>query len=168
VTLFSSSKGKGITLSYPAIALHALGTHNSSPAVYLQLNLHDTELTNSVDEMETLDMHIIPTTSETSSTPDSTFTPAKLLYDALSACADLHPDPTTPGEDGEDTAPGAGGWITSENMGDFMDEDGNFVRPQGSLGAGAGTVREREEEDAAEEGVNGDGDAGETKWQRTG
>lgn len=134
--------------------------------MYLQLNLHDTELTNSDDEMETLDLHIIPAPPS-----DPELTPAKFLYEAMSACADLHPDPATPDQDGEDIAPGAGGWITSENMEDFMDEEGNFVVADigGGLGSGAGTVREREdEEEGPEGGVNGHGGEGETKWQRTG
>jgi nucleotide-sensitive chloride channel 1A len=160
--LFSPAQGKGISLSYPAIALHALGSHESTPAVYLQLNLHDTDLINSDDDVETLDLHLIPRSTNNT---DEGSNPAKALYEALSACADLHPDPNSDTEE-EDTAPGAGGWITSENMHEFMDADGNFIEG-GTLGAGAGTVREREDEDG-EDGANGDGVDGETKWQRTG
>lgn len=160
--LFSPSKGKGFAISYPSIALHALGSHASTPAVYLQLNLHDADLLNTENDydVDTLDVHVIPTTTEESPSP------AKDIFEALSACADLHPDPDSGSEVGEDTAPGAGGWITSENMQEFMDDDGNFVGG-GSLGAGAGTVREREE-DAEDDQVNGDGGESDTKWQRTG
>jgi len=85
----------------------------------------------------------------------------------LSACADLHPDPESPGgeeEEEEDTAPGAGGWITSENMHEFIDADGNFIGG-GALGAGAGTIRTRDDEmeDVEEEGMEVD----DTKWRRT-
>lgn len=113
------------------------------------------------------------------------------LYNAIVACTDLHPDPNeADSEDGDGQGPslitpGAGGWITSENMADFTDEDGNFkgfdaegnfvaFGEEGSsatLGAGAGTRRPREEGDGeiddAEE-VDGDGkEREETKWQRT-
>jgi nucleotide-sensitive chloride channel 1A len=161
VILFSPGKGKGITLSYPSIALHALGSFETQTAVYLQLNLHNAELTNSDDDVETLDLHLIPV--ETASSEG--LNPSKALYDALSACADLHPDPNSDSEP-EDTTPGAGGWITSENMHEFTDADGNFIEG-GSLGAGAGTIRAREEE-ADEDDADGNGVDGETKWQRTG
>jgi nucleotide-sensitive chloride channel 1A len=110
------------------------------------------------------------------------------LFRAISNCQDLNPDPRLPGdEDDEDdemagggfdeTAPGATGWITSENMAEFMDEEGNFRMPGGvtvigdegefedaedgvAQVGGAGSVRRRDE---AEEG---DGE-GESKWQRT-
>ena len=81
----------------------------------------------------------------------------------------------------DETAPGATGWITSENMADFMDEDGNLRMPAGAtviggedenedegeesttLGAGAGRRRGVEEIDVGEEAAEEDG-----KWRRTG
>jgi nucleotide-sensitive chloride channel 1A len=161
VILFTPANGKGVTLSYPAIALHALGSHESTPAVYLQVNLHDALTVNSDDDVQTLDIHLVPASSDSAAEGSS---PAKALYEALSACADLHPDPNSDSEEEEDTTLGAGGWITSENMHDFVDEDGNFIGAS-NLGAGAGTIRGREEAD--EEDTNGDGADGETKWQRT-
>lgn len=132
--------------------------------MYLQLNLHDTDMENTDNDydVDTLDFHIVPSTTSS----------AQEIFEALSACADLHPDAAQSDgeqdEDEEDTAPGAGGWITSENMHEFVDEDGNFVGTGGSssegLGAGAGTIRYREDDD---EGVNGDG-MEDGKWQRTG
>ena len=75
----------------------------------------------------------------------------------------------------DETAPGATEWITSENMADFLDENGELRIPQGAtvvgdedseqpswpLGQGAGrsrTADELEADNGAEE---------ETKWQRT-
>ena len=61
--------------------------------------------------------------------------------------------------------PGSGGWITAENVGDFFDEEGNW-KGEGEaprLGAGAGVVRGREDEEVAAD----DGDREETKWRRT-
>ena len=77
----------------------------------------------------------------------------------------------------DETAPGATGWITSENMADFMDEDGNLRMPEGAtviggededeevaaLGAGAGRRRGVDEVDAGDGAVEEDG-----KGRRTG
>ena len=96
------------------------------------------------------------------------------LYKAIGDCQELNPDPNP--DDSEDegfdeTAPGATGWITSENMQDFVDEDGNFRMPEGgtviggdgedgeALGQGAGRVRRASEVDGEQEA--------EGKWQRT-
>lgn len=119
---------------------------------------------NSDDDFETLDLNLVPTEPPTSNGTDEAPNPAKSIFEALSACADLHPDPASDEEgkeEAEDTAPGAGGWITSENMDQFLDADGNFIGG-GVLGAGAGTIRTRDEdmEDAGEDGM-------ETKWSRT-
>lgn len=103
-------------------------------------------------------------------------TPAQALFKAISDCQELHPDPPEGSdEENDETAPGASGWITSENMQDFMDENGEFRMPEGftvvgaedqeeerALGEGAGRIRT-----AAEvEGVDGGED--DSKWQRTG
>jgi nucleotide-sensitive chloride channel 1A len=161
--VFSTSRGKGISIKYPQIALHALGDHNSTllqppgPAVLLQVNLHDEATSNSMDDISTLDFTLVP-----SSAPNQESSPAKDMFEALSACADLHPDPASPNSQDElEPEPGAGGWITAENMADFVDENGNFVA---NLGAGAGTVRQRDDE--AANGTDDDADD-DTKWRRT-
>lgn len=87
------------------------------------------------------------------------------LFNAISACSELNPDP----EDGEDEEPslGAGGWITAENMDQFVDEDGQFIGSQ-TLGSGAGTVRPRDGDDARfEDDEDGEGGEDESKWRRT-
>ncbi|KAF2422190.1 hypothetical protein EJ08DRAFT_701738 [Tothia fuscella] len=153
------------------IAVSIGPNENLTQAVYIQLNLHDANLTNSDEEVETLDLNIFPRMVSHAIQAGS---PGQLLYAALSACADLWPDAEEQaggGEGEEDTTPGAGGWITSENMGDFVDEDGNFIGTDsaGGLGAGAGRVHARDDEDEEEEEEvtgSGNGDA-ETKWQRT-
>jgi len=114
-------------------------------------------------------------------------TPVMALFTALSDCSNLHPDPV---EDEEEQGsrlmqaglaipgtsdgsmppamPGSGGWITAENMHEFIDEDGNFIQDadeteadgEAELGPGAGTVRGAPDDDKAD---NDD----DTKWQRT-
>ena len=65
--------------------------------------------------------------------------------------------------------PGSGGWITAENMDEFVDENGNWIdddtQPNGDdeLGPGAGVVRPREATDAEDLAVDGE----ESKWRRT-
>ncbi|OJJ72459.1 hypothetical protein ASPBRDRAFT_540108 [Aspergillus brasiliensis CBS 101740] len=128
-------------------------------------------------------------------------TPTQTLYAAVSACSNLHPDPVEPGDEDEDDyegeegafqsglvsmgsaegglpppVEGSSGWITADNMHEFFDEEGNWIaggeEPTLPLGPGAGTVRQREDEEGVDgqEGVNGDGNGNggeETKWRRT-
>ena len=153
-------------------------------------------------------------------------TPTTAIFTALSACANLHPDPiddmmdddTGPrpliggdgvspfdilgsgnGNDGSTSGlppafPGSGGWITSENLHEHFDDEGNWLPGRGpqeqtedvedeqgetngyhgqenkqeNLGPGAGNVRMREDGDAEGNGaVDGEADD-ETKWRRTG
>ena len=108
-------------------------------------------------------------------------TPIQSLFAAISACANLHPDPVSADDDGEmmggppimfeggvgyqssnsggaglpPPVPGSGGWITAENVGEFFDEEGNWRG--GGLGAGAGSVREREREEEEEGEEDGEG-----------
>lgn len=120
-------------------------------------------------------------------TPSAT----QALFTALSECSNLHPDPTNEDdEDGEEGSvlmnaglvqagsasgglppamPGSGGWITAENMHEYIDAEGNFIggdvdgEETEDLGPGAGTVRAREEDADGQ----GEGDGEETKWRRT-
>jgi chloride channel, nucleotide-sensitive, 1A len=173
-----SEGASGISIPYPSVALHAKGTTRSnllpegqSDVIYLQLNLHDAETINSDDDIQTVDLTIIPSDvtyppsedSETTAAPQSS---ATLLFEALSACANLHPDPDSPSSDNGQPTPGAGGWITAENMSDFLDTDGNFVGVP-ALGPGAGVVHARED-DSEKEAVNGADEPEDTKWHRTG
>ncbi|KAI7162701.1 hypothetical protein KC349_g1865 [Hortaea werneckii] len=193
LVLWSTAAEKGLRIPYPTITIHA----QEGQAVLLELNLSDA---NTADEdLDFIQLRIFPTStsggSEAPAAPANAgvnghgdAAPVKVLYDAISACQELNPDPNPEGDDDEEggvgafdeTAPGATGWITSENMADFMDEDGNFKMPEGvtvigggddaaeeeeadGLGAGAGRRRAANEVDA-EDGAAQD----ETKWQRTG
>ncbi|KAK5694897.1 hypothetical protein LTR97_009488 [Elasticomyces elasticus] len=163
-------------------SLHA----EDGDAVLLQLGLSDPNTT-ADEDFEAITLRIIPNAESSvghddASEPNgSALTPRQQLYEAISAGQELNPDadPDDEGENGfDETAPGATGWITSENMADFVDEDGNFRMPEGTtvlggeehenvehangLGPGAGTTRTAAEVDA-EDGAEDDG-----KWQRTG
>ncbi|KAK3698138.1 hypothetical protein LTR37_017096 [Vermiconidia calcicola] len=182
LTLWSASKSVGVQIPYQTITVHA----QEGSSVYLHLNLSDA---NTADEdLVFVQLRIEPTTIEAHEAPaeDSaqsqpnghgSQSPAQALFKAISDCQELNPDPPEEG-DGEfdETAPGATGWITSDNMQDFLDENGEFRMPEGvtvigaedevaeteALGEGAGRTRTAAEADGA------DGAEDETKWQRTG
>ena len=198
--LFSTQKSTGVSIPYPSISLHAIErSSGTSPAkLFLQI-LTQSPTFDDYDPDSTICLFLTPTAGVEPSVPQPpaaetpipatptetpTTEPIQELYTALSACADLHPDPGTPGSDdeganiifegdtgenyttlsnGQQTAlpppmPGSGGWITAENVGDFFDEEGNWRGQNQSLGEGAGSVRRREDDDDAdEEGVGVDG-----------
>ncbi|WPG98594.1 Hypothetical protein R9X50_00138700 [Acrodontium crateriforme] len=172
-TIFASASSKGVQISYQTISIHA----QDGDAVLLELNLSDPNASD--DEMMFLQLRIVPGEIEQQAANGdhangSAANPAAVLYNAISACQELNPDPPSDdeGEGFDETAPGATGWITSENMHDFVDEDGNFKMPDsvtmiggeeetGGLGEGAGRTR------TAAEADGDDGPEDDTKWQRT-
>jgi nucleotide-sensitive chloride channel 1A len=141
----------------------------SIEALYVNISLNDAESVNDDDDIQMLEMTVLP--------PSYTSTPTNTciteLFAALNTCADLHPDPDDSDADDEDllddSAPGASGWITAENMDEYIDENGNFAGLVigDELGPGAGTVRSREDGDESVDGVNGADEHGE-KYYRTG
>ncbi|KAF2021096.1 hypothetical protein BU24DRAFT_14695 [Aaosphaeria arxii CBS 175.79] len=164
----------GVSIPYPSIALHAtLKWKSQVDALFINVSLNDAETVNEDDDIQTLDLYVLPPKYDTE--PETAC--IKEIFTAMNTCADLHPDPDDSDMEQEfdETAPGATGWITAENMDEYLDEDGNFKGPvlgdndgAEELGPGAGTVRAREDDDEHPNGVNGDNADGETKWQRTG
>lgn len=193
LVLWASSKG--VRIEYPSIGIHGVSTLSldnvTRRALYMQLNLYDSENSNSEDDIETADVSIVPFPSEDTdaaslsdghkTTSDlSSEDAVKALYDAVSDCQNLHPDSHEEDDEENGTrqpvlgiagAPGDGGWITSENMAQFMDSNGNFIGfgaeadGDNDTPAVAGTRRPREDDEERFEDAEGDG---ETKWQRTG
>lgn len=190
LTLWSTSTSVGIQIPYPTITIHA----QDGNAVLLELNLSDA---NTADEdLDYMQLRIIPSAepgmqhehsaASTQANGQSDMQPVTELYNAISACQELNPDPhlEDEGEGGvgngfDETIPGATGWITSENLADFTDhygnirltegvsvihgpEDGSELEDQAAMGLGEGAGRRRGQEEVAEE------DLEETKWQRTG
>jgi chloride channel, nucleotide-sensitive, 1A len=143
----------------------------------MQLVLSEHPANTADEDLEMLECTLVPSTtaslstapaantdeieSQTDAGGEATQTPGQALYAAVTACADLHPDPTEDDDEEQAGLPGAGGWITSENLHEFMDEEGNLsiTRDDEGLGAGAGAVRGRDE-DGEEDDL--------AKWQRTG
>lgn len=197
--LYSKSRNAGVQIQYPSISLHA----QQGSSVYMQLCLSD-QLNTADEDLETVELFVKPTTvshglessegaadepaTEAAPVTNGAKPPVEELFLAISACADLHPDPEEDGEGGGEPMPGTGGWITSDNMHEYMDSNGNFSLANnitviggeeeeqaeergmdgagengGTLGAGAGRVRTAAEFEDAEDGAQDD-----TKWARTG
>ncbi|KAH9875877.1 hypothetical protein IAQ61_003342 [Plenodomus lingam] len=162
----------GVSVPYPSIALHATMKYKSTTeALYMSLSLNDTENVNEEDDMEVLELTVLPPSYD--SNPETAC--IKDIFTAMNTCADLHPDPHGNDEDDEDidildeSAPGASGWITADNMDDYVDENGNFrstVLGGQELGPGAGTIRQREDGDEDTNGTNGV-EGHEEKYHRT-
>ena len=106
MVLFSNTTGRGLSISYPSIGLHALGSSpspalspESNQVVFLQLNLHDADAINDDDDLEILDITVLPLATAppagpAGGEPAAPLPPAKgAVRGQLSACADLHPDP---------------------------------------------------------------------------
>ncbi|WEW56021.1 hypothetical protein PRK78_001456 [Emydomyces testavorans] len=215
--LYNPAAATGVAIPYPTISLHAiqrlkLPGSPEAPGVqglYMQLSTGSgAEDTEEDLEEDVVSLTIVPQSPQptvpqgegenesllTDEKPSET--PTELLFAALSACSNLHPD-LGPGDDehqGEQqigdsvlfqnglivpgnnagglppAMPGSGGWITAENMHEYFDEEGNWIGgDQGPLGAGAGSVRPREEDgegDQTCEDGSGQGTE-ETKWRRT-
>ncbi|KAJ5902757.1 hypothetical protein N7495_003285 [Penicillium taxi] len=187
-----NSEAAGVSIPYPSISLHALqrlqvpGSSTEETGVYMQIAVPTSSSEDDYEESLTITI-VTPTETATEATADdlvndSVESTIQQLFDAISACSYLHPDPVEPGDEDHDDSifsdepfislngdlpppvSGSSGWITSENMSQFFDEHGNWIgngEPSAfRLGPGAGSVRGRETD---ENGTNDE----ETKWQRT-
>lgn len=190
------------------------GGANKAPCVLLQLDLSDGG--DDDESFDTVQLTILPPPASTDLSPAAqegatVGSEQEKLFSAITACQNLHPDPTDDEDDDDDqdyadrivfessvdgTAegidglpgvfrgsasgglpppmPGSTGWITAENVGEYFDQEGNWIGPNDDeegaggeeLGEGAGRVRGRDEvnghgHDAAENGE------GESKRPRT-
>ncbi|PBP24968.1 benzoylformate decarboxylase [Diplocarpon rosae] len=204
LTLFNQATQRGMSIPYPAISLHAIQRIDDPaeasyevPALYMQLDLSDHNGVSDEEFEDPVELSLIPGTSSGETEGDT----IKKLFEAVSHCSNLHPDPTVEGDEDEDEDdriifegsvgyegisglpgvqagagdgglpppfPGSGGWITAENVGDYFDEDGNWIRDgETSLGEGAGRTRTRGEMNEAELNGNGNHDTDESKRPRT-
>ncbi|KAL4787812.1 regulator of volume decrease after cellular swelling-domain-containing protein [Aspergillus varians] len=210
--IYKSAASTGLSIPYRSISLHAIQrlklAAQDQPIEVQGLYMHITKQPSAAsfpqesDEEESLTVTLIPPTTtpspstsaadaepETETEPE---TEIQKLYTAVSACANLHPDPIE--EEGEDggafasglvfpgaaegglppPVDGSSGWITADNMHEFFDDEGNWIGEGdgpglpglgNGLGPGAGTVRGRDEEGGEQGGVDGEED--ETKWRKT-
>ncbi|KAK7966361.1 uncharacterized protein PG986_000638 [Apiospora aurea] len=183
--LFSPSSGTGIEIPYPAITLHAIKNFRSlqSPdnadlkfvGVYMQLEFSGDGGGDDDDSFDPIELTLIPSQSPQNMS-DSRVDPLNAernaaLFNQISACSNLHPDPQDEDDDDEEDEadriifegealeglpgafqgdasgglpppmPGSSGWITAENVNEYFDAEGNWI-------GGGG--------DEAEEGISGE------------
>jgi nucleotide-sensitive chloride channel 1A len=104
LTLFNQTTTTGISIPYPAISLHAI-QRLADPAnpseeiqgLYMQLELSDPYGMDEDDEMDAIELTLIPPPSAAT---DAATSGIQALFDAVSNCSNLHPDPTD--QDDED------------------------------------------------------------------
>ncbi|KAJ5626659.1 hypothetical protein N7528_004086 [Penicillium herquei] len=204
--LYSPTASAGVSIPYPSISLHAIqrlrvpGTETEVQGLYMQIATPTAPSED--DEEQCITLTLVPPEPSPATEPNpedlstedaETETPTQQLYNAVSACSNLHPDPVEPGDEEEDEnnfvsgsdlgmyqldggngdlpppVAGSSGWITADNMHEFFDEDGNWIAegeaPSFPLGPGAGTVHGREDEDEDVEAEEEGND--DTKWRRT-
>ncbi|KAI2793558.1 hypothetical protein POX_a00139 [Penicillium oxalicum] len=208
--LYSRSASTGVSIPYPSISLHAiqrLRVPGSSDAevqgLYMQIAL-PTAPSAEDDEEECLTMTVVPPAGLTPEQREAqeqgdepTETPTQLLYNAVSACSNLHPDPVEPGDEEEEgdeheTKPtffqigqdgadfsngdlpppvdGSSGWITADNMHEFFDEEGNWIgegEPPSFPGLGPGAGTVRPREDENEMEEGTNGEGAEGEGEET-
>ncbi|QIX01734.1 hypothetical protein AMS68_007251 [Peltaster fructicola] len=171
--LGSKATTTSVRIDYPTIVVHA----QTDASVMMVLRVQDDDMS---DEDDCAQINILPSQAEGGADPAETASSslangdsgknfAMLLYQAIGECQELNPDPEMDESDDGDmdmqaTGFPAGGWITSDNMHEFTDEQGNLRMPTSSssetaLGPGAGNVRTAADYDE---------DQDDAKWQRTG
>lgn len=190
LVLWNPKAAHGLQIPYPAICMHAVNAgqvyiqlvlmpDDGAEDAVVDADAQDID-SDAPQDVEVLEFHILPRTlqqqqdgaekdAETDKTPAPA--PADALYDAIAKCSALNPDPMDEeADDAEDRfafggagdeEPGAGGWITAENMDQFVDQDGNFKMPEGD---GIEVIGDDGPGEADDE-VGDEGHA--NKWRRT-
>lgn len=104
LTLFDHDAGAGVQIPYPSISLHALNTlrvgEGQFQVVWMQIAISANE-----DEGDELELTIVPpepATGEPEPDGPARESPGKQLYEAVSACSNLHPDPLLDDDDDDD------------------------------------------------------------------
>ncbi|KAK3328285.1 regulator of volume decrease after cellular swelling-domain-containing protein [Cercophora scortea] len=103
-TVFCPASESGLSIPYPLISIHAIKTIGAGDqkyqSIYLQLELSEGS-GGTDDDFETVELTIIPPTP--SSTED-TASPSEIkkLFNAISDCSDLNPDPAGSEDEDED------------------------------------------------------------------
>ncbi|KAH8656572.1 regulator of volume decrease after cellular swelling-domain-containing protein [Tricladium varicosporioides] len=109
LTLFNPSTCTGISIPYPAISLHAIqrlpdpaDSNKQVQGLYMQLEFSNPDAGGDDEEDEATELTLIPPPNASDSGPSAT----QLLFDAVSNCSNLHPDPSF--EDDGDMGDGDG------------------------------------------------------------
>lgn len=105
--IFCPAAQSGLSIPYPQISIHAIKTVGSGdqtyPSVYLQIELSDGETGG--DEFDTVELIIIPQhTSEVTTTITGPTSETQKLFEAISECSNLNPDPVDSDDENADNA----------------------------------------------------------------
>jgi len=97
LAFISTSSGRGFHIQYPSITIHAVSRSGSSPIVYCQLESQspDADAEGGEGEDEDLEMTELKIRPADPSSVDN-------IFEALSFCAALHPDPNISRADNDD------------------------------------------------------------------
>ncbi|KAL8684652.1 MAG: hypothetical protein Q9224_006211, partial [Gallowayella concinna] len=110
--LFSPTLSTGISITYPSISLHAI-QRSPQPSLLLQILSSSSPQFDDHDPEGTISLSIIPKSEgvppslpQSEEQPQPSPTTVEQLFSALSACADLHPDPSSnsDGDNDDDNA----------------------------------------------------------------
>ncbi|KAJ3906459.1 regulator of volume decrease after cellular swelling-domain-containing protein [Lentinula edodes] len=100
VLIFMSKTGKGFQIEYPSITLHAVSRGDTPPSIYCQLDESSAKAMEMLEDeneeeetQEDMDMRVLNIVPSRVESLDP-------IFEALSLCAALHPDP--PGSDDEE------------------------------------------------------------------
>jgi nucleotide-sensitive chloride channel 1A len=109
-----SSTGVGFQVPYPAITLHAIARPESGPSIYCQLDEVAGAESSENDEADTMrELNIVPSDHASRKFSEGQITLHGLItsnysvepiFEAMSLCASLHPDPNVSDDDDLDEA----------------------------------------------------------------
>ncbi|KAK7051020.1 hypothetical protein VNI00_005132 [Paramarasmius palmivorus] len=102
VLVFMSTTGRGFQIEYPSITLHAVSRSQGGPSIYCQLDETSVETVGNSDtagnvegdeeeDMDMRELNIVPQNTDA----------LEPIFEALSICAALHPDPPGSDDDGD-------------------------------------------------------------------
>ena len=107
MTLYNPEAQVGVTIPYPAVSIHALKTmgHGTTQVhgVWAQLELGDAD----DDDDEggaTTELTLIPPPSVADADKDDPQASSRRLFEAISTCSNLHPDPAQEDDEEDDGA----------------------------------------------------------------
>ncbi|KAG6817174.1 hypothetical protein H0H87_011873 [Tephrocybe sp. NHM501043] len=94
LVFFSSTASRGFTIAYPSITLHAISRAGPEPSIYCQLDAGVVEGADPEDEDAETELQELMVIPKDASALDT-------IFESLSLCAALHPDPSSPNDDDE-------------------------------------------------------------------
>ncbi|THH14266.1 hypothetical protein EW146_g6040 [Bondarzewia mesenterica] len=107
VLVFMSSTGRGFQVEYPSITLHAISRAETGPFIYCQLDesAQDGQGQIAGESEEVSEMRELSIKTQNASSLEP-------IFESLSYCASLHPDPATDEDDLDDAFVDAGDFET--------------------------------------------------------